>query len=267
MIGIIGHGFVGSAVSNAFINVMISDPMYNDVTISDIVSKNPDAIFVCVPTPQSKTGHVDGSILTNVLSQIPEGMLTIVKSTITPCNLPIGKKGLVLNPEFLTQANAKHEFLNPQFQLLGGMPEDTLKAEQIYKKDYCKVAECPFFHTDITTASFVKYAINSFLATKVIFMNELKLFYTHVGGKDWDSLSTIISSDERIGTSHMMVPGPDGNYGFGGACFPKDTSAFVQFAMDNSMQLSIIEAAIKKNDLIRGLSTPNASKPFNKGKE
>lgn len=251
MIGIIGHGFVGSAVSNAFSNTVISDPAYNKTTVSDLISMNPEAIFVCVPTPQSETGHVNGSVLADVLSQIPEGMLTIIKSTITPNNLPIGKKGMVLNPEFLTQANAKNEFLNPQFQLLGGNAEDTLRAEQIYKRDYCKVRICPFFHTDIVTASFVKYSINSFLATKVIFMNELKSLYLNSGGKNWDELSSIISQDQRVGASHMMVPGPDGLNGFGGACFPKDTSAFTQFAIDNASRLTLIEAAIAKNYSIR----------------
>jgi len=251
MIGIIGHGFVGSAVSNAFTNTVISDPAYNKVTINDLIGMNPEAIFVCVPTPQSETGHVDGSILSDVLSQIPESILTIIKSTITPVNLPIGKKGLVLNPEFLTQANAKKEFLNPQFQLFGGNYEDTIRAEQIYKRDYCKVKQCPFFHTDIITASFVKYSINSFLATKVIFMNELKSLYMNSGGQDWNMLSSIIGKDERIGKSHLMVPGPDGMSGFGGACFPKDTSAFSNFALDNGMPLKVLQAVIAKNNLIR----------------
>jgi UDPglucose 6-dehydrogenase len=251
MIGIIGHGFVGSAVSNAFANAIISDPAYNDVTINEIILAKPDAIFVCVPTPQSNTGHVDGIIVKDVLDKIPEGILTIVKSTITPNNLPVRKKGLVLNPEFLTQSNAKNEFINPKFQLLGGSYEDTFLAEQIYKKSYCKVLSCPFYHTDIHTASFVKYSINSFLATKVIFMNELKSLYIKTGGTNWDHLSMIISKDDRIGNSHMMVPGPDGKLGFGGACFPKDTLAFARFANDAGIELNVLEAVIQKNNLIR----------------
>jgi UDPglucose 6-dehydrogenase len=253
MIGVIGNGFVGSAVSNAFENVIVSDPAYNDVTIQNILEKAPRAIFVCVPTPQSMSGRVDGSIVQNILSQIPEGVLTIVKSTITPVNLPIGKKGLVLNPEFLTQANAKEEFLNPQFHLFGGNYDDTILAEQIYKRTDCKVRDCPVVHTDIITASFVKYTINSFLATKVIFMNEIKSLYTSAGGSNWDVLSSILKKDVRIGESHMMVPGPDGMLGFGGACFPKDTSAFIKFAIDNGMPLNVLESAVLKNNLIRGL--------------
>jgi UDPglucose 6-dehydrogenase len=252
MIGVIGHGFVGSAVSSAFDDVIICDPAYNNTTIQDVLDKSPDAIFVCVPTPEGLSGEVDGSILKNVLSQIPEGVLTIVKSTITPVNLPIGKDGLVLNPEFLTQANAKIEFINPQFQLFGGKPEDTLRAEQIYKRGDCKVKLCTFIHTDIITASFVKYSINSFLATKVIFMNELKSLYLNAGGTEWDILSSVISKDDRIGKSHMMVPGPDGMDGFGGACFPKDTSAFIKFAIDNDSDLSVLDAAVRKNLCIRG---------------
>jgi UDPglucose 6-dehydrogenase len=257
MIGVIGHGFVGSAVSNAFDGVMISDPKYGAGTsIEEIVEACPDAIFVCVPTPQGSSGRVDGSIIRSVLDQIPDGILTIVKSTITPDHLPIAKKGLVLNPEFLTQSNAKQEFLHPAFHVFGGSAEDTKSAEQIYASHGCKVRSCPVIHTDIVTASFVKYSINCFLAAKVIFMNELKSLYIAAGGSDWDHLSGIISQDPRIGRSHMMVPGPDGQAGFGGACFPKDTSAFIKFAQDHGINLSVLEAAVLKNQQIRESERP-----------
>ena len=79
--------------------------------------------------------------------------------------------------------------------------------------------------TDIRTACFAKYTINSFLATKVIFFNELKQVF---GEDGFDELTELVGMDDRIGNSHMMVPGPDKKMGFGGMCFPKDTSAFVK---------------------------------------
>ena len=107
VVGIIGCGFVGNAVKQAFEHTIVSDPAINDVSVADIVDAKPDAIFICVPTPQGDDGNVDGSIVRSVIDQIPEGRLTIVKSTITPSWLPIGKRGLVYNPEFLTHAHAE----------------------------------------------------------------------------------------------------------------------------------------------------------------
>ena len=247
-IGIIGHGFVGQSVANAFDSVLISDPAYNKVTIQDVLDQSPDAIFICVPTPEKPDGFVDGSIVKSVIDAIPDGILTIVKSTITPDWLPIGKIGLVMNPEFLTQANAKHEFMNPSMQVFGGDKIDTDKAVEVYK--HSSVAKCPEYHTDINTACLVKYCINSFLATKVSFLNELYDLYTTYTGNDWDQLINIVSSDPRIGGSHLNVPN-NGMFGFGGACFPKDTSALLNFALSNNCSLNVLNAAISVNDDIQ----------------
>jgi len=249
VVGIIGCGFVGNAVKQAFDNTIVSDPAINDTTVADVVNAKPDAIFVCVPTPQGENGSVDGSIVRSVLEQIPEGQLTLVKSTITPIWLPIGKKGLVYNPEFLTQANAEHEFLNPKFHVFGGEDVDIFRAMTIYESS--KVAECEICMTDIKTACFVKYAINSFLATKVSFMNELHGLYTQYTGNDWSKLTNIISADPRIGNSHLNVPN-GGEYGFGGACFPKDTSALARFAEGMGNPLTVLQSAIDINKQIRG---------------
>lgn len=249
VVGIIGCGFVGNAVRQAFEHTIVSDPAINDVSVADIVDAKPDAIFICVPTPQADDGNVDGSIVRSVIDQIPEGRLTIVKSTITPSWLPIGKRGLVYNPEFLTQANAEYEFLNPDFHVLGGEEVDVYNAIITYKCS--KVAKCETYVTDIKTACFVKYAINSFLATKVSFMNELHSLYTSYTGNDWSKLAGIISADPRIGNSHLNVPN-DGEYGFGGACFPKDTSALANFAETNGCPLTVLQEAIAINNKIRG---------------
>lgn len=249
LVGIIGCGFVGNAVRQAFDHTIVSDPAINDITVADVINAKPNAIFICVPTPQGDDGNVDGSIVRSVIDKIPEGMLTIVKSTITPIWLPIGKHGLVYNPEFLTQANAEYEFLNPDFHVLGGEEIDVFKAMTTY--DYSKVSKCKSYLTDIKTACFVKYAINSFLATKVSFMNELHGLYTSYTGNDWSQLTEIISADPRIGNSHLNVPN-NGEYGFGGACFPKDTSALANFAETNGCPLTVLQEAIAINNKIRG---------------
>jgi UDPglucose 6-dehydrogenase len=85
---------------------------------------------------------------------------------------------------------------------------------------------------------------------KVVFFNELFHLFNTSSGSSFDSLTEIVSMDDRIGNSHLQVPGPDGDYGFGGACFPKDTKAFVQFAK-NKQPLKLLEHAIKLNKEIR----------------
>ena len=99
----------------------------------------------------------------------------------------------------------------------------------------------------IEEASMLKYSINSFLATKVVWMNELKDLCDRVG-IDYEKVSEMMSHDKRIGRSHMQVPGPDGQRGFGGACFPKDTNAFLTYAQQSDIMLSVLDSAVIKNN-------------------
>ena len=106
--------------------------------------------------------------------------------------------------------------------------------------------------TDLKTASFIKYAINTFLASKVIFFNELHSVYEKLEVKDsWESIVNIISKDSRIGQSHMNVPGHDGRKGFGGACFPKDSLALIKFAKSLDIDLNLLISTVKVNNKIR----------------
>jgi UDPglucose 6-dehydrogenase len=95
-----------------------------------------------------------------------------------------------------------------------------------------------------------KYVINCFLATKVVFMNEIQQLAT-AAGLDYNRIAGMIAHDPRIGQSHMRVPGPDGSYGFGGACFPKDTTALLKYADGLGINLNTLDAAVKKNTLLR----------------
>ena len=187
-LGIIGKGFVGSAVSNGFstdTEQFIVDPAINSHTIKDLVEWNPDMIFVCVPTPQQDSHlDVDTHIAREVLLQIgftDYNNVVVVKSTITPHHLTQFKQRfaglrLVYNPEFLTEANSLQDFINPNMQILGGELQDCIEVEQAYI-NHSKVKIVPTFKTDLTSASLIKYTINSWLATKVSFFNEL--FHLH----------------------------------------------------------------------------------------
>ena len=95
-----------------------------------------------------------------------------------------------------------------------------------------------------------KYAINTFMATKVIFMNELEALCSKTG-VDYNKVAYMIIHDRRIGLSHMQVPGPDGHYGFGGPCLPKDANSFLKYAEQNGSIMNVLDAAVKKNTLLR----------------
>ena len=109
-----------------------------------------------------------------------------------------------------------------------------------------------FIFTDHATASLVKYSINSFLATKVLFFNQLKdIFEGSNAGGGWESFINLIRLDQRIGISHMDVPGHDGKKGFGGACFTKDTAALVEYSNSIDKEFSLLAKAISINNEIR----------------
>ena len=98
----------------------------------------------------------------------------------------------------------------------------------------------------------IKYTINTFLASKVIYFNEIKrLFDSFKISDDWNEIIDIISLDERLGSSHMNVPGHDGRLGFGGACFPKDSLALLKLASKEQIELKILENVIRINNTIR----------------
>ena len=243
---IVGHGFVGQAVDYGFsqphVEKTIVDPKYG-LSISDIDVALFDIAFVCVPTPMGNDGAVDSSILDSVLCDLVDHNLTIVvKSTVTPditTNWPVN---VVYNPEFLTEKSANEQFVSPPFHILGGWTDATRYVEKVYE-EYSLCDPCPALHMTQEEASFVKYTINSFLAMKVLFFNQL---YDAVGetNANFATIIKAVGMDDRVGSSHTKVPGFDGKQGYGGACFPKDTSAFTKF----SDQLTLLAKCVNINN-------------------
>ena len=261
-LGIVGHGFVGTAVDHGFtrdIQKFIVDPKHNSTnTIEDLIKFKPDSTFVAVPTPQSESGECNTEILEGVMQQLntSKGLLVIVKSTVPAYKLQKIQEEcinlrIVYNPEFLTEKNYIDDFVNPAMHVFGGMNKDTDAVEKLYlEHSDCK--ECPVYKTDLITASMVKYCINSFLATKVTFMNEMYDVLKAARGADWNTFTNIIANDPRIGISHMKVPGNDGQRGYAGSCFPKDTAALAWFAREIlNTQFTQLETSIKINDKLR----------------
>ena len=242
MIGIIGYGMVGKAVVYGFpiIPHIISDPQYNNTSIVQVCDADPLAIFVCVPTPTDNTNY---SILKGVLHQIKDlnyKGLIVVKSTILPEHLE--EFDVVYNPEFLSRSTANEDFINPPMVIIGGDRGQELL--DLYKT-YSIVNTDKVFLLDIKTASLIKYAMNSFYALKVTYMNSI-FDISQSMGADYLKITEVLSQHPWMGTHHFQVPGPDGHRGFGGPCLPKDTQA-----LTDKYNVELLSKVLELNNIYR----------------
>lgn len=234
---IIGHGFVGRAVEYGFNtvknNIDIVDPKYGNC-IDDYTLCDYDATFICVPTPMNRDGSIDSSILDSVMTSVNaqyrgSKSLIVIKSTVTPDILErYSDYGIVYNPEFLRESTALEDFIRPSFHIFGAKNTwDCDRLLELYNKhSNCSIADA--LYMTYKEASIAKYAINSFLALKVTFFNQLYDFAEEQGA-NFNTIVRAVESDSRVGSSHTRVPGFDGKRGFGGACFPKDTAALTHY--------------------------------------
>lgn len=253
---IIGHGFVGKAVDYGFssskIEKFIIDPKYG-TKIEDLADKNIDITFVCVPTPMKDDGDIDSSIVEECVDYLKQNVsgFIVIKSTVTPVILDafinrISATRIVYNPEFLMEKSANEDFVNPFMHIFGGSIEATRNVENIYN-EYSLCKSCPVYHMSAVEASLVKYGINTFLATKVAWFNQFYDMVERFGG-NYGTVIRGITTDKRVGPSHTTVPGFDGKRGFGGACFPKDSAAFLKLSEHS---FSILDEAIRVNNDLR----------------
>jgi len=257
-IGIVGLGFVGGAIKESMTfsdhELVIVDPAkgYTN-TYQDLADC--DGVFVCVPSPQGDDGSCDTSILESVLQNLQSIGYTGV--IISKCTAPPDVyeqlndqyPNLVHAPEFLTAANAVRDYINGTFAIIGGKVKAYNElAEKIIRISQPKINNT--VHCSIGEASLAKYTINCFMSTKVIFMNEMYKV-AQASGCNYEAIVRGVIMDPRIGKSHMQVPGPDGYFGFGGACFPKDTSALLKYAESVGVSMNVLDAAVKENTLLR----------------
>jgi UDPglucose 6-dehydrogenase len=262
MIGIIGQGFVGNAVYQKFKNYF--DVLTYDLdkskcnsTFSDVLMCN--TIFLCLPTPMNKDGSCNIDIVQNQLSEIDliadnqETKKTIViKSTVSPgttarWNSLYQSLDIVFNPEFLTERNAVEDFNNQDRIILGGPRPATTELRRLYSKVFPKAH---IIKTGSTHAELVKYFTNCFLATKVAFANEMYQLVTALN-HDYDKVVEYATMDKRLGKSHWAVPGPDGDFGFGGHCFPKDLQALLFLTEHLDTENNVLCAVQETNNNVR----------------
>jgi UDPglucose 6-dehydrogenase len=249
-IGILGLGYVGSAVAWTHRNheVVTRDPKLGDKSASLAEIKTCDAVYICVPTPMSEDGRCDDSFVKSVLAELSDyNKIIICKSTVPPgvyAYLESKYPNIVHAPEFLTAANATADYESATWVLVGGTDENVEQAITVISAS--TIAATHYHKTNITTASMFKYLANSFMATKVTFMNEFYHLTKHFD-INWNDIKEIAKNDPRLGHTHWDVPGPDGKFGFGGACFPKDVAAICEQALDVGMSLELLEHVEKIN--------------------
>ena len=234
------------------------------LTISNNFSliNNCDMIFVSVGTPQKSNGAIELSMIkkaTTTIGQIirksKKNPIIFIKSTVVPGTtqdviLPIlektsGKKanidfGLISNPEFLQESNAIRDTKYPHVIILGGKQTKYMKkAKMFFSKMHPNV---PIVITNFQTAEMIKYANNSFLATKISFINQLSNICQNIPGTNIDDIAKIIGLDSRIGKLFLNA-GP----GYGGACLPKDISALIKFSDKIGVKPILFNAVEKTN--------------------
>lgn len=253
-IGIVGAGFVGTAVQAGFNKprneLFVVDPKLG-TTLEWMIENDPEVVFICVPTPMGENGEIDSSIVDSVISKLVDyDGLVVLKSTVTPTKIQKLEKmhpRFVYNPEFLTEANAVHDFLNPFMHVFGGNPDDVDELDNIYVgSSNCKVSCVVVHKCSAVEASLIKYGINNFLALKVAFANQWKDLCDSVYA-DYDKVKAGIGTDPRIGSSHMNVPGHDGRRWAGGSCISKDVPAIIRESINLGSELTVLRSAWNAN--------------------
>ena len=208
-----------------------------------------DFVFLCLPTPQGEEGRADIGAVLEVVGEIsdiiPPQTIIINKSTV-----PIGTNALIQatiqrndvliasNPEFLREGVAVTDFLQPDRIVIGASNKEVSdRVAALYSE-----IDAPIIEVDLASAETIKYATNSFLATKVSFVNGLAAVCEAVGA-DIEAVTRGLGSDQRIG-SRFLQPGP----GWGGSCFPKDMQALVRIATDAGYEFELLKAVIEANE-------------------
>ena len=147
----------------------------------------------------------------------------------------------------MTEANSIEDFKNQTRIILGGPRPYTTQVKTMFRKAYPHI---PIIKTGYKTAEMVKYFINNFLSTKVSFANEMYQICKSLD-IDYDKVTEYALFDQRIGRSHLAVPGPDGDFGYGGHCFPKDLDAMLYLASTMGIKPVILRATKEKNNKVR----------------
>ena len=234
-VAIIGNGIVGRSMRKVFPDAKVIDPQQGlDGKVEGGIA------FVCVPTPMLVSGACDTSIVASVVAA-HEADIYVIRSTVPPGTCASLAAPVVFQPEYLgmTPGHRYQSDLDVPFVILGGSPTFTHAVADLYRT--VLPPDTAYHHTSLEVAELVKYAVNTFLATKVEFANELYDACATLG-IDYDELRELWLLDPRIGRSHTSA-----GAAFGGVCFPKDIAGLLGWAQDAGVQLPVIRAAAAAN--------------------
>jgi UDPglucose 6-dehydrogenase len=231
--------------------------------------KDAEIIFLALPTPPGEDGSADLSYILGVAEQLGK-IMTDYKVIVDKSTVPVGTAekvhnmiaknasvdfDVVSNPEFLREGFAVDDFMKPDRVVIGSSSDKAQKImEQLYKP-FVRQGN-PILFMDEKSAELTKYAANSFLATKITFMNEIANFCELVGA-DVDKVRIGIGSDDRIG-KRFLFPG----IGYGGSCFPKDVQALVNSGNENAFSFEILKAVMNVNENQKTILLPKIKNYF-----
>ncbi|MEY5048075.1 MAG: hypothetical protein RLZZ175_1434 [Bacteroidota bacterium] len=232
--------------------------------------KDAKIIFLALPTPPGGDGNADLSFILKVADDLGK-IMTDYKVIVDKSTVPVGTAekvtariaanakvefDVVSNPEFLREGVAVEDFMKPDRVVVGTSSERAQKLMNELYAPYVRQGN-PIIFMDEKSAEMTKYAANSFLATKITFMNEVANLCELVGA-DVDAVRKGISYDERIG-KRFLFPG----IGYGGSCFPKDVQALVKSAADVNYEFKILQSVIEVNEKQKTVLIPRIAKHFN----
>lgn len=261
-IGVIGNGFVGSAIVrglNHYFDIKIYDREIKKTVHSFDETIKQDIVFVCLPTPMFKdTYECDLSYIKNFFTDVitcgfNPNTIFVIKSTV-----PIGTTEtlcekfnplrIIHSPEFLTARTANIDFITPSRNIIGGRAENGTDLVKKLYEDRFPGINCLTMSSN--ESEFIKYFVNTFFATKISFFNEMHLLCSKMN-VDWNKILEGVMTDGRIGISHYQVPGHDGDFGFGGTCFPKDINAFIKTFEQNGIDPVVLKSVWDRNLSVR----------------
>lgn len=238
---IFGKGFVGEATSLILNKDCVFHDPYKNIVVDDF--SNFDFAIICVPTPGNDSG-LDHSEIVNCLELLKEQKFlgtTVIRSTCHPVvlqQLSEQYSNVIFWPEFLREKYFDIDAKNPSRVILGGNFFLTNKFAE-YLKSKGHGLTVMWSHLDLKESAMIKLGTNFALASKVLTFNALYDACQQLG-LHWDTVKNGIGFDNRIGSGQTMVPGPDGQFGFGGKCLPKDTKTIEHLVDDKTFVESLL---------------------------
>lgn len=270
-IGIIGRGFVGGSIEKHLKNSTYHDVKSYDVNdnreINDgykyIVGRS-EFIYLCLPTPMDSEGKCCTDIVEQGISLINyyskkalKKSIVLLKSTMVPnttasLNEKFDNVICIANPEFLTERTAYEDMVNAKTHVLGypdACDQDIVESLTRFHNNVWP--EAKVYNVSSTEAELIKYMTNTFYALKVTYANHIYMLSQALDINYEKFIESAIASDPRLGDLHWNVPGPDGNLGFGGKCFPKDLNGMIKLFEENNLNCDMLKSVWEYNSNVR----------------